>query len=99
VHPGEVSLARLKEAAKLDPGRPNGEGTPRCEASVRTFENALAVAGFLNRAYVDGSYGTKTIEAVKNFQRNIGDADVDGIPGPLQLASLAARSGAFTPVP
>jgi peptidoglycan hydrolase-like protein with peptidoglycan-binding domain len=94
-----VSLAQILKAAKLDPAREQGVGTPGCETSVKTFEHSLALLGYLNRKYVDGSYGSKTFEAVRRFQENIGDAELDGVPGPLQLASLADRSGAFLATP
>ncbi|MGO4604303.1 peptidoglycan-binding domain-containing protein [Terrabacter sp. 2YAF2] len=93
-----VSLAETKRAAALDPSRSQGEGISGSTDSVETFENALALLGLLNRKYVDGSYGTATLAAVERFQRNIGD-DADGVPGPLELKSLAIRSGAFEAAP
>ena len=93
-----VSVAQLIKAAKLDPDREQGKGTPGCTASVERFENALAVLGFLNRKWVDGSYGTATFAAVKGFQESINDTP-DGVPGILELRSIAARSGTFIAEP
>lgn len=90
-----VSVSQLIKAAELDPSRRQGQGTPGCTTSVERFENALAVLGFLNRTWVDGSYGTATIDAVKKFQANINDTP-DGVPGILELKSISARSGTFT---
>lgn len=93
-----VSVADLVAAAKLDTDLPQGKGTPGSTASVERFENALAVLGLLNRKWVDGSYGFETIAAVKHFQASIGDR-ADGVPGILELKSIATRSGTFTAVP
>lgn len=90
-----VSLAQLKRAAALDPPRPDGETTPGASQSVLVFERALSMLGYLDERWVDGSYGTETLAAMKRFQIDVGHHDLDGIPGPIELQLIAERSGLF----
>ena len=59
-------------------------------SEVRNVQNALKKLGLYNGA-VDGIYGVKTANAVKQFQRNCG-ITVDGIAGPKTLLYLGLGS-------
>lgn len=58
---------------------------------VRNIQSRLKKWGYLNGA-VDGIYGTKTVEAVKKFQRKHG-LTPDGIAGPATLAKIGLPTG------
>lgn len=83
-----VSLAHIIAAAKSDPPAEQGHTTYRDEA--RIVEQALADQGLLESAWVDGSFGTRTVTAYAAWQRRLGytgDA-ADGIPGRTSLTRL-----------
>ncbi|WP_031487609.1 peptidoglycan-binding protein [Streptomyces bicolor] len=91
----KVSLSRLIEAARTDPGKP---GTPQSYgAGVRIVETALIDEGLLSKTRLDGHYGTDTIDAMSKWQERCGyrgrkpGQAADGIPGPDSLAQLAAK--------
>lgn len=89
-----VSLSALQLAAKMDPGRLQGETTPKAVKSVKIVEDALYQEGLLNKTYAyDGSYGTLTIKAYQKWQRSIGSAEryCDGIPGKQDLTKLGIK--------
>jgi GH24 family phage-related lysozyme (muramidase) len=91
-----VSLSLLQQAAKADPGRPQGGTTPGATDSVKIVEAALAEEGLLDEKYAyDGSYGTTTIKAYKKWQESIGSAEIycDGIPGKKDLTKLGEKYG------
>ncbi|MER5715697.1 peptidoglycan-binding domain-containing protein [Streptomyces sp. NPDC002132] len=91
-----VSLAHVVYAARHDP--PAAQGHTSYKAEVLIVERALKAEGLLPSQYVDGSFGTKTVEAYARWQRTpagggyVG-ADADGIPGAASLRRLAARHG------
>lgn len=58
---------------------------------VINIQTRLKKWGYLNGA-VDGIYGTKTVEAVKKFQRKHG-LTADGIAGPATLAKIGLPTG------
>lgn len=91
-----VSVRSIIAASRRDPGLPQGGTTSA--AQVKPVEQALARLGFLNSAWVDGSFGTRTVSAYAAFQRSLGyrGRDADGIPGKASLTALGARSGLFT---
>lgn len=94
-----VSLSHAVAAAKRDPGLPQGGATHR--ADVRLIEQALAKLGYLDASWVDGSYGTKTLDAVRKVQRHLGYTDpksVDGVVGNHSLTWLGQKSGLFRKV-
>ncbi|MPY44664.1 peptidoglycan-binding protein [Streptomyces phyllanthi] len=97
----KVSVAHLVAAAKKDVPAADGHVTHPKE--VRIVENALVAEGLLNKAYADGSFGSKTVTAYAAWQRSkaggsyTGSA-ADGIPGLASLKRLAARHD-FTAVP
>ncbi|MFE7559674.1 peptidoglycan-binding protein [Kitasatospora sp. NPDC057500] len=94
--PGQptVSLAHVVEAARTDPGAAQGHQTHAAEA--RLVEQALADEGLLEQRWVDGSFGTRTVQAYAAFQRSLGyaGADADGVPGRRSLERLG--TGRFT---
>jgi len=59
---------------------------------VRNIQSRLKQWGYLD-GNVDGIYGTKTVEAVKKFQRKHG-LTPDGIAGPATLAKIGLPTGA-----
>jgi hypothetical protein len=91
-----VSLAHLVDAARHDPAAAQGHTSHKAE--VLLVEKALKAEGFLAAGYVDGSFGTKSVEAYARWQRSpagggyTGSA-ADGIPGKASLKLLAARHG------
>ncbi|MDQ0758674.1 peptidoglycan-binding domain-containing protein [Streptomyces canus] len=92
----KVSLAHVIYAAKHDPAAAQGHTTHKAE--VLTVEKALKAEGLLASQYVDGSFGTKTLEAYARWQRSPAGGgyvgtDADGIPGAASLRRLAARHG------
>lgn len=87
-----VNLTRLIEAARTDPPR---SGTPVSYSPVLIVEDALAEEGLLARNFVDGHFGTATIDAYAAWQRHLGFSgeDADGIPGRVSLERLAQKYG------
>lgn len=91
-----VSLARVVAAARADPPAPDGHLTHPTD--VRLVEEALTVEGLLERRYVDGSFGTRTIAAYAAWQRSRAGGsyrgrDADGVPGRASLTRLGDRHG------
>lgn len=91
-----VSLAHVVAAARKDPSAAQGHTTHKAEVLI--VEKALKAEGLLPSQYVDGSFGTKTVDAYARWQRSpagggyVGNA-ADGIPGKASLKRLAARHG------
>ncbi len=92
----KVSLAHVVYAARYDPAAAQGHTSYKGEALI--VEKALKAEGLLASQYVDGSFGTKSVEAYARWQRSpagggyTGSA-ADGIPGKASLKLLAARHG------
>jgi hypothetical protein len=89
-----VSLSNVIDAAKLDP--PAALGTTSHPDEVRIVEAALMAEGLLSPAFAkDGSYGTVTVTAYSQWQRQQGftGKDADGIPGRQTLKALGGRHG------
>ncbi|WP_327679470.1 N-acetylmuramoyl-L-alanine amidase [Kitasatospora sp. NBC_00458] len=84
-----VSLAHIIAAARTDPGAAQGHQTYGAEALV--VERALADDGFLDPRWVEGSFGSRTVQAYAAFQRSLGytGTAADGIPGRRSLERLA----------
>lgn len=94
-----VSLGHMELAADRDPDLPQGGSTFKAE--VLLLEKALVKLGFLSAQWADGSYGTKTLDAVKSVQRHLGFTsadDVDGVVGNTSLTWIGHRSGLFRKV-
>jgi hypothetical protein len=88
-----VSLANLIEAAKKDPKLAQGKTTHK--ADVKVVEDALKAEGLLKGKYVDGAFGTLTVDAYRDWQKKCGytgDA-ANGIPGKASLTKLAKKHG------
>lgn len=89
-----ISLAHIISAARRDPAAAQGHTTYKAEVLV--VEKALKAEGLLASEYIDGSFGSKTVEAYARWQRSpagggyTGSA-ADGIPGSASLKRLAAR--------
>ncbi|MFE6745900.1 peptidoglycan-binding protein [Kitasatospora purpeofusca] len=88
-----VSLAHVVAAARTDPGAEQGHQTYGSEA--RIVEQALADEGLLDGQWVDGSFGTRTLNAYAAWQRRLGYAgrDADGVPGRSSLVRLGQAHG------
>lgn len=69
-----IDFSDLVRAHRRDPSRPTGETTPGALVDVRRFERALSKKGYLDARFIDGSYGTKTVEGMARFQRDRGFA-------------------------
>jgi len=89
-----VDLSNLLHAARHDASGP--QGTTSFPADVKIVEAALMAEGLLSQAYAkDGSFGTLTITAYSQWQRELGFTgdDADGIPGRSSLIELGHRHG------
>ncbi len=92
----ELNVGWLKAARYRDPSAAQGH-TSGHGAMVKLFETMLSKVGLLDKRWIDGSYGTKTVEAVQEFQKRYsGAVSPDGWMGPKELALLSKLS--HTPV-
>ncbi len=89
----EVSKSRVVAAARQDPGA--AEGATTYADDVYTVEQALCAEGLLDRQWVDGSFGTRTIDAYSALQSRYGYSgqQADGIPGINSLTRLGQAHG------
>lgn len=89
----KVSLAHVVAAAKKDPAAAQGHATYKAEVLV--VERALKAEGLLAAAYVDGSFGSLTVNAYARWQRRLGYSGTaaDGIPGMTSLKKLGDKHG------
>ncbi|GHJ46991.1 peptidoglycan-binding protein [Catellatospora sp. TT07R-123] len=85
-----VDMEAVVKAAQIDPRRADTAITPGSRDSVLLVERALRDLGLLAAAYVDGHFGTKTIDAYAAYQRSLGYTGLDatGLPGPTSLRLL-----------
>lgn len=90
-HLPSVSLKHVVYAAQHDPAAAQGHTTYKTDVLV--VEKALKAEGLLSSAYVDGSFGTKTIAAYAAWQRRCGysGSAANGIPGPTSLERLGKK--------
>lgn len=92
----EVSLSKLREAARTNPGM---RSTPCTYSGVRTYEAALVDEGLLAKKRLDGHFGSDTIEATSAWQERCGyrgrrpGQPADGIPGRDSLRRLGLKHG------
>lgn len=93
-----VDMEAVVKAAQIDPRRADSALTPGSRDAVLQVEGALQAKGLLTAAYVDGHFGTRTIDAYAAFQRSLGYTGLDatGLPGPTSLRLLG--EGRFTVV-
>lgn len=84
-----ISFPNIIDAAHHDPTAPQGHA--QHPHDVLPVERALCDNNMLNSAWIDGSFGTKTIAAYAAWQRFCGyrGNDADGIPGPATLTALS----------
>ncbi|OLT46368.1 peptidoglycan-binding protein [Saccharomonospora sp. CUA-673] len=92
---GAVNMEKVVKAAMWDPYKPNSSITPGAGDSVKRVEKALADKGMLAGKYVDGHFGTSTVEAYAKYQRSLGHSGLDasGLPGKGSLTKLGASGG------
>lgn len=86
----KVNMAAVLKAAQIDPQRPDQTLTDGSAKHVRKVERELADRGVLDQRYVDGHYGTATLDAYSAFQRSLGYEGLaaNGIPGHRSLTAL-----------
>ena len=86
-----VDLSRVKEAARIDPGAPEGHVTH--PSDVRIVERALVDEGFREPVFLDGSFGTRTVTAYKMWQQKcgLGPDRIDGMPNLFTLTKLGHK--------
>jgi hypothetical protein len=86
-----VSLSSVIKAATIDPGAEQGHITDK--AGTLLIERALEAEGLLDHKFVDGSFGSKTVKAYGDWQRQLhfSGAAADGIPGIKTLTALGAK--------
>ena len=91
-----VNMEATVKAAQIDPRRADDTLTPGAKASVLAVEQALHAEHLLDATWVDGYFGSKTVEAYAAYQRSLGFSglDANGLPGKTSLTSLG--SGRFT---
>lgn len=95
-----VDMEAVLKAAQVDPRRADSALTPGSGDSVRLVEQALVARGHLAPTYVDGHFGTRTIDAYAAYQRSLGytGLDASGPPGPTSLRLLGEPTYAVTRV-
>lgn len=94
-----VSAAKLKTAAKADPGA--AQGHQSYPAGVKLVEAALVKEGLLGKTYAsDGSFGSATVAAYSKWQLKLypgastkPGGNADGIPGRDSLVKLGHKYG------
>ncbi|WP_369147050.1 peptidoglycan-binding protein [Streptomyces sp. R44] len=89
-----VDLSNLLAASRRDPGLKQG-GTTHPD-DVKPVEAALVKEGLLAATYAkDGSFGTKTLDAYKAWQKRCGytGSAADGYPGLASLTKLGRKYG------
>lgn len=86
----DVNMEATVKAAQIDPRRADDTLTPGARSSVLLVEQALEARNLLDAQWVDGYFGTKTIEAYALFQESLGYSglDANGLPGKTSLTKL-----------
>jgi hypothetical protein len=85
-----ANMEAIVKAAQIDPRRADDTLTPGARSSVLLVEQALEARQLLDAQWVDGYFGTKTIEAYALFQESLGYSglDANGLPGTTSLTKL-----------
>ncbi|MGA6161744.1 peptidoglycan-binding domain-containing protein [Amycolatopsis magusensis] len=93
-----VNMEAVLKAAQTDPRRADSAVTPGSGESVLEVERALSDEGLLGAEYVDGHFGTKTVEAYAAYQRSLGlsGLDASGLPGRNSLLKLGEQRFSVT---
>jgi peptidoglycan hydrolase-like protein with peptidoglycan-binding domain len=91
-----VNMEATVKAAQIDPRRADDTVTQGAKASVLVVEQALQARHLLDASWVDGYFGTRTVEAYAAYQRSLGYSglDANGLPGRTSLTTLG--QGRFT---
>jgi peptidoglycan hydrolase-like protein with peptidoglycan-binding domain len=91
-----VNMEATVKAAQIDPRRADDTLTQGAKASVLAVEKALHAEHLLDSQWVDGYFGTKTVEAYAAYQSSLGyqGLDANGLPGRTSLSALG--EGRFT---
>ncbi|SDP33679.1 hypothetical protein SAMN04489867_2111 [Pedococcus dokdonensis] len=91
-----VNMEATVKAAQIDPRRADDTVTTGAKASVLAVEQALQARHLLDASWVDGYFGTKTVDAYAAYQRSLGytGLDANGLPGRTSLTTLG--QGRFT---
>ncbi|MFG1610246.1 peptidoglycan-binding protein [Actinoplanes sp. NPDC049265] len=91
-----VDMEMVLKAAQWDPAKADSAVTPGAGPSVKLVETALRERGLLDPSYEDGHFGTRTVTAYAQWQRDLGYSGIDatGLPGRTSLTKLGA--GQFT---
>nr|WP_200942244.1 hypothetical protein [Angustibacter sp. Root456] len=91
-----VNMEATVKAAQIDPRRADDTLTSGARASVLAVEQALQARHLLDATWVDGYFGSKTVEAYGKYQQSLGftGLDANGLPGKTSLTSLG--TGRFT---
>jgi peptidoglycan hydrolase-like protein with peptidoglycan-binding domain len=91
-----VNMEATVKAAQIDPRRADDTLTAGAKASVLQVEQALEAQHLLAAEWVDGYFGTKTVDAYAQYQRSLGytGLDANGLPGKTSLTRLG--EGRFT---
>ena len=63
-----VDMEAVAKAAQIDPRRPGTGLTPGAKDSVLAVERALDAKNLLSPTYVDGHFGSRTVEAYAAYQ-------------------------------
>lgn len=85
-----VNMEAVIKAAQWDPYKSGQSTTPGAGDSVKAVEQALAAKDMLASKYVDGHFGTTTIDGYAKYQRSLGYSGLDasGLPGKGSLERL-----------
>src|SRR5215211_2468914 len=85
-----ANMEAIVKAAQIDPRRADTALTPGARDSVLLVERALNARGLLASQYIDGHFGTRTIDAYAAYQRSLGFSGLDatGLPGATSLQRL-----------
>ncbi|MGH3902188.1 MAG: peptidoglycan-binding domain-containing protein [Pseudonocardiaceae bacterium] len=85
-----VNMESVVKAAMWDPYKNDQSVTPGSGDSVKIVEQALADKKLLDKKYVDGHFGTTTVDAYQKYQRSLGHSGLaaSGLPGKDSLAEL-----------
>ena len=85
-----ANMESVLKAAQIDPRRADDTLTPGAHDSVLLVEQALQAKGLLASQYVDGYFGSSTIEAYAKYQKSLGytGLDASGLPGKTSLEKL-----------
>ncbi|MCP2336430.1 peptidoglycan-binding domain-containing protein [Actinomadura rupiterrae] len=85
-----VDMEAVVKAAQIDPRRPDSTLTPGAKASVLLVERALSDRHLLDKKWVDGYFGTMTVDAFAKYQKSLGYTGLgaNGLPGKASLTKL-----------